>query len=60
MTTDTTPGTYPSIDIHVEAWGDGTPVVLAHGSVATGAVEWEVQGQRADEDFPLLAPYRRG
>jgi hypothetical protein len=43
VTIDTTPGTYPSNDLHVEAWGDGTPVVLAHGSLATAAEEWEAQ-----------------
>ena len=60
MTTDTTPGTYPSTDLHVEAWGDGTPVVLAHGSLATAAEEWEVQRPLADEGYRLLAPDRRG
>jgi pimeloyl-ACP methyl ester carboxylesterase len=60
MTTNTTTGTHPSTDIHVEAWGNGTPVVLAHGSLATAAEEWEVQRQLADEGFQLLAPDRRG
>ena len=49
MTTNTTTGTHPSTDIHVEAWGNGTPVVLAHGSLATAAEGWEVQRQLADE-----------
>ncbi|HEX5878762.1 MAG TPA: alpha/beta fold hydrolase [Actinomycetota bacterium] len=60
MTTDTTLGTYPNTDIHVEAWGDGTSVVLAHGSLATAAEEWEVQRPLADEGYRLLAPDRRG
>src|SRR5688500_20273085 len=60
MTTDTTPGTYPSTDLHVEAWGDGTPVVLAHGSLATAAEEWQAQRPLADEGFRLLVPDRRG
>jgi pimeloyl-ACP methyl ester carboxylesterase len=60
MTRDTTPGTYPSTDLHVEAWGDGTPVVLAHGSLATAAEEWEAQRPLADEGYRLLAPDRRG
>jgi pimeloyl-ACP methyl ester carboxylesterase len=60
MTRDTTPGAYPSTDLHVEAWGDGTPVVLAHGSLATAAEEWEAQRPLADEGYRLLAPDRRG
>jgi pimeloyl-ACP methyl ester carboxylesterase len=60
MTTDMTTGTHPSTDLHVEAWGDGTPVVLVHGSLATAAEEWEVQRQLTDEGFHLLAPDRRG
>jgi pimeloyl-ACP methyl ester carboxylesterase len=60
MTTDTTPGTYPNTDIHVEAWGDGTSVVLAHGSLATATEEWEAQRPFADEGYRLLAPDRRG
>jgi pimeloyl-ACP methyl ester carboxylesterase len=60
MTTDTTPGTYPSTDLHVEAWGDGTPVVLAHGSLATAAEEWKAQRPLAGQGYRLLAPDRRG
>jgi pimeloyl-ACP methyl ester carboxylesterase len=60
MTTSTTPGTYPSTDLHVEAWGDGTPVVLAHGSLATAAEEWAAQRPLADEGYRLLVPDRRG
>ncbi len=55
-TTDTRAGT----DLHVEAWGTGTPVVLVHGSLATAAEEWDAQRPLADEGFGLLAPDRRG
>jgi pimeloyl-ACP methyl ester carboxylesterase len=60
MTTDTKPGTHPGTDIHVEDWGNGTPVVLAHGSLATAAEEWAGQRPLADEGYRLLAPDRRG
>jgi pimeloyl-ACP methyl ester carboxylesterase len=49
-----------STDLHVEAWGEGTPVVLMHGSLAIAAEEWEAQRPLADEGFRLLAPDRRG
>jgi len=47
-------------DLYVETWGAGTPVVLVHGSLATGAEEWEAQRPLADEGFRLLVPDRRG
>jgi pimeloyl-ACP methyl ester carboxylesterase len=47
-------------DLFVESWGEGTPVVLVHGSLATGAEEWEAQRPLADEGFRLLVPDRRG
>jgi pimeloyl-ACP methyl ester carboxylesterase len=47
-------------DLHVEVWGEGTPVVLVHGSLATGAEEWQAQRPLADEGFRLLVPDRRG
>ncbi len=47
-------------DLFVEAWGAGTPVVLAHGSLAAGAEEWEAQRPLADEGFRLLVLDRRG
>jgi pimeloyl-ACP methyl ester carboxylesterase len=59
-TTHTTTVTHPSTDLHVEAWGNGTPVVLAHGSLATAAEEWQAQRPLADAGFRLLAPDRRG
>lgn len=46
--------------LHVEAWGDGVPVVLVHGSLATGAQEWEAQRPLAAEGFRLLVFDRRG
>jgi pimeloyl-ACP methyl ester carboxylesterase len=47
-------------DLFVHVWGSGTPVVLVHGSAATGAEEWQAQRPLADEGFRLLAPDRRG
>lgn len=47
-------------DLHVEIWGDGTPVVLVHGSLATGAEEWSEQRPLADEGYQLIVPDRRG
>ncbi|MGH2474026.1 MAG: alpha/beta fold hydrolase [Candidatus Limnocylindrales bacterium] len=47
-------------DLFVHTWGTGTPVVLVHGSLATGAEEWEAQQPLADEGFRLLALDRRG
>jgi pimeloyl-ACP methyl ester carboxylesterase len=46
--------------LHVETWGDGTPVMLVHGSLATGAEEWECQRPLAEEGFRLLVLDRRG
>jgi pimeloyl-ACP methyl ester carboxylesterase len=53
---DTTPAT----ELYVESWGTGTPVVLVHGSLATGAEEWDVQRPLADHGFRLVVPDRRG
>ena len=47
-------------NLYVETWGDGTPVVLVHGSLATGAEEWEAQRPLAGEGFRLLVVDRRG
>ena len=46
--------------LHVEEWGSGAPVVLVHGSLATGAEEWEAQRPLAEEGFRLLVLDRRG
>jgi pimeloyl-ACP methyl ester carboxylesterase len=48
------------VDVYVESWGAGTPVVLVHGSLATGTEEWEAQRPLADEGFRLLVLDRRG
>jgi pimeloyl-ACP methyl ester carboxylesterase len=47
-------------DLFVDSWGTGTPVVLVHGSLATGADEWQAQRPLADEGFRLLVLDRRG
>jgi pimeloyl-ACP methyl ester carboxylesterase len=47
-------------NIFVESWGAGTPVVLVHGSLATGAEEWQAQRPLAHEGYRLLVPDRRG
>ena len=47
-------------DIFVDSWGTGTPVVLVHGSLATGAEEWQAQRPLADKGFRLLVLDRRG
>lgn len=52
--------THPTSDLYVETWGDGTPVVLVHGSLATGAEEWEAQRPLAEQGFRLLVLDRRG
>src|SRR5262245_38470804 len=41
-------------DLFIELWGTGTRVVLIHGSLATGAEEWQAQRPLADEGFQLL------
>jgi pimeloyl-ACP methyl ester carboxylesterase len=47
-------------DLFVDSWGLGVPVVLVHGSLATGADEWQCQRPLAEEGFRLLVPDRRG
>lgn len=47
-------------DLYVEVRGDGTPVVLVHGSLANGADEWAEQRSLADDGFRLIVPDRRG
>jgi pimeloyl-ACP methyl ester carboxylesterase len=46
--------------LHVEVWGSGTRVVMIHGSLATGADEWQAQRPLADLGFELVIPDRRG
>jgi pimeloyl-ACP methyl ester carboxylesterase len=47
-------------ELFVNSWGDGTTVVLVHGSLAVGDEEWVAQRPLAEEGFRLLAPDRRG
>ena len=47
-------------DLFVDTWGEGTLVVLVHGSLATGADEWQAQRPLVDEGFRLLVMDRRG
>ena len=47
-------------DLFIESWGAGTPVVLVHGSLATGLDEWQAQRPLADHGFRLLVLDRRG
>ena len=47
-------------DLFVESWGAGAPVVLVHGSLATGSDEWQAQRPLADAGFRLVVPDRRG
>lgn len=44
-----------------ETWGSGEAgrVVLVHGSLATGPLEWESQRPLVDEGYQLLVPTRR-
>ena len=46
--------------LFVESWGSGVPVVLVHGSLATGSDEWQAQRPLADAGFRLVVPDRRG
>jgi pimeloyl-ACP methyl ester carboxylesterase len=47
-------------ELFVDSWGSGVPAVLVHGSLATGADEWQAQRPLADQGFRLLVPDRRG
>ena len=47
-------------DLHVETWGAGAPVLLVHGSLATGAEEWDAQRPLATAGYRLLVLDRRG
>ena len=46
--------------LFVDTWGTGTPVILVHGSLATGADEWQAQKPLAADGFRLLVLDRRG
>lgn len=47
-------------NLFVETWGEGTPAVLVHGSLATGVEEWQAQRTLADRGCRLLVFDRRG
>jgi pimeloyl-ACP methyl ester carboxylesterase len=47
-------------ELHIEAWGDGPPVVMVHGSLATGAEEWKEQAPLAEAGYRLVVLDRRG
>jgi pimeloyl-ACP methyl ester carboxylesterase len=47
-------------NIFFESSGAGTNVVLVHGSLATGAEEWQEQRPLANEGFRLRVLDRRG
>jgi pimeloyl-ACP methyl ester carboxylesterase len=47
-------------ELFVETWGIGTHALLVHGSLATGADEWQAQRPLADQGFQLLVLDRRG
>jgi pimeloyl-ACP methyl ester carboxylesterase len=47
-------------DLFVETLGDGAPVILIHGSLATSSDEWQAQRPLADQGFRLLVVDRRG
>ena len=59
-TTPRNPRAETATDLYVEVWGDGTPVILVHGSLATGADEWSAQRPLTDDGFQLIVPDRRG
>jgi pimeloyl-ACP methyl ester carboxylesterase len=42
-----------------EVWGSGTRVVLVHGSLTSGPIEWDGQRPLADEGYQLVVPTRR-
>jgi pimeloyl-ACP methyl ester carboxylesterase len=47
-------------DLFVETLGDGAPVILVHGSLATSSDEWQAQRPLAEQGFRLLVVDRRG
>lgn len=47
-------------DLHVTEIGDGTRVVLLHGSLSYGEEAWEAQLPLASEGYRLVLPDRRG
>jgi pimeloyl-ACP methyl ester carboxylesterase len=47
-------------ELFVETWGEGTRVVLAHGSLATGNDEWQAQRPLGEQGYQLVVIDRRG
>jgi pimeloyl-ACP methyl ester carboxylesterase len=47
-------------DLDFQTWGEGVPVVLVHGGIATGEEDWESQRPLAEEGFKLLVLNRHG
>lgn len=47
-------------ELHVTRWGEGTPAVFVHGSIASGTQMWFAQKPLADEGYELLLVDRRG
>ena len=47
-------------ELFMETWGAGGRVVLVHGSLATGADEWQAQQSLGEQGYQLLVLDRRG
>lgn len=47
-------------DLHVTEWGDGTRVVLVHGSLSSGEEAWSAQQSLGSAGYRLVLPDRRG
>lgn len=47
-------------ELFIETWGEGTRVVLVHGSLATGNDEWQAQRPLAEQGYQLIVIDRRG
>lgn len=47
-------------EIAIETWGEGTRVVLVHGSLATGNDEWQAQRPLGAQGYQLVVIDRRG
>ncbi len=47
-------------ELAIDTFGTGIPVVLVHGSLATGVEEWDAQRPLAEAGSCLLVPDRRG
>ena len=50
----------PTAGVAVRTWAPGVPVLLVHGSLATGSEEWAAQEPLAEAGYRLLVPDRRG